>query len=294
MGDVLGPGQVIRSLAFSLRDGHKPMLEARVAGQSGVLMFDNGTPDALLLNRAAVSLPPGRWVASGAASSGQPVEVHAHAAPTVHLGGKAMVLPEVVRSGDFGFTVAALGPDFLGFLGTQAVQRDAFVLDYARRQWVVLRVDERGSLPVALSAADVLAQLRFLIGPGGLPTVTALLGGLPIRTDLDTGDGGTLYATTATLDQLRQKGQLAPEGALWQLRGLSMGDAVFGSTLVRWVEAGGPEDFRSAGKADQLRLGASFLAAHPCLWNFPAKTLTFLKPEAAFLRELPAAVAARP
>jgi len=174
------------------------------------------------------------------------------------------------------------------------VQHNAFVLDYARRQWVIFRVDERGVLPVRPSPADVRAELRFLMQPGELPTVDALLGSLPLITDVDSGDGGTLYASVATHALLRQQGLLAPEGELWQMRGLSMGGVAFGSTVVRWVEAGGPEDVRPAGQADQLRLGARFLAANPCLWNFPAQTLTFLRPEAVFLRDLPVAQAVKP
>ncbi len=60
---------------------------------------------------------------------------------------------------------------------------------------------------------------------------------------------------------------------------------------VQVVDAGGPQDRRRlrAGQPALLRLGAAFLARHPSLWNFPARILTLLQPDAAWLRPLDAA-----
>lgn len=284
---LLADGQRIRSIPFQLRDEDKPMVEATIAGTQGLLMVDNGTPDALFLNRAAVSLPAGRFVARGSAASGQAVEVQAHPTPSVRIAGQSPGLPGSVRSGDFAFTAPGLGADFLGFVGTGLLEQAAFVLDYARRRWVILRTDPGGALTVAApQAADVVVALPFLIWPGALPTLAASVGPWPIVTDIDTGDGGTLYLTAPMRERLVAQGLLLPDGDRWRLQGLSLGGVRFDATPVQLVEAGGPQDFRSAGQPDQLRLGSRFLSAHPCLWNFPARTLTFLRPHAGFLAEL--------
>lgn len=284
---LLADGQAIRSIPFSLRDADKPMIEATIADKKGVLMFDNGTPDGLFLNRDALNLPASQVVGRGFAASGQPIEVQVHPVPHIEIGGQTLHLSDSVRSGNFRFMTPVFGDDHLGFIGTKMIENNAFVLDYARRKLVVLKVTQEGALPVAApQASDVLVAVRFLIWPGEQPTIAASLGALPIVTDFDTGDGGTLYATAATHAMLRKQKLLEPDGKQWRLHGLTVGGVVFTPTTVRFVEAGGSQDFRSTGHADQLRLGASFLSIHPCLWNFPARTLTFLKPEAAFLSEL--------
>lgn len=284
---LLGENQAIRSIPFLLRDVDKPVIEATIAGRKGVLMFDNGTPDVLFLNRAALPLPKGQLVARGYAASGQPVEVQEHTTPRIQIAGQTLVMPDRVRSGDFSFTAPAFGDDYLGFIGTKMIEKDAFLLDYARRKLVIFKVSKDGTLPMASPQdSDVVAAVRFLIWPGEQPTIAAALGTLPIVTDFDTGDSGTLYATAATRARLTDQRLLEPDGERWRLHGLAIGGVIFNPTTVRLVEAGGPQDFRTAGQADQLRLGASFLSTHPCLWNFPAKTLTVLKPEAAFLNDL--------
>ena len=284
---LLEPGQHIRVIPFSISDGDKPMLEARVAGKNGHLLFDNGTPDALLLNRAALALPAGKFLARGNAASGQVVVIHEHPTPVIEIAGQKVRLPVRIRSGDFAFTAPAFGADFLGFVGTKMIDTDAFLLDYARHQLTLFRTDKNGTLPLPPpQTGDIVATMRFMIWPGGQPTFAAAIGTLPIVTDIDTGDGGTLYVTTATRSQLITQRHLEADGTKWHLRDLSIAGVLFEPTPVRLVVAGGPEDFRTEGHLDQLRLGSAFLAAHTCLWNFSTKTLTFLKPDSAFLVRL--------
>jgi len=140
---LIADGQVLRSIPFSVRDGQKPMLAAKVGEQSGVLMLDNGTPDALFLNREALQLSDGQFVARGSTASGQAIEVHAHRSPQVRIGQLAAPMAATVCSGNFGFTASGLGADFLGFIGTKMLERDAFVLDDAAGVPSVIRV-ERG------------------------------------------------------------------------------------------------------------------------------------------------------
>lgn len=284
---LLAEGQVLRSIPYTVRDGDKPMLAARVAGRPGVLMLDNGTPDALLLNRDAAPLAPGQFVARGAAASGQAVEVHQHPSPSVAIGGLPVAMADTVRSGNFQFTVSGLGADFLGFMGTPMVAANAFVLDPGRQRLVLIRVKPNGELAIAPPAPqDVRVAVPFFLWPGEQPTVAGALGPVPLLIDLDTGDGGTLYLTATTKRQLQRQRLLQPRGARWEVAGLRIGGVGFAPITVRLVDAGGPDDHRRTGRADQLRLGARFLAQQPCLWNFPAQTLTFLKPGAAYLTDL--------
>lgn len=284
---LLDEGEMIRFIPFTVRNADKPMIQATIAGKSGVLMIDNGTPDALFLNRTTLSLPKGRFVATGHAASGQAIEVEAHPAPPVEVCGKSVNLPNELRSGDFGFTAEALGDDFLGFVGTRMIENDAFLLDFARHQWVIFKVGQDGTLLAGSpQVSDVMVSVAFMIWPNEQPTIAALVGTLPMLTDFDTGDSGTLYVDAACREKLLQQKVLVADGERWLLQGLSVDGVHFKPTKVRIVEAGGKQDFRTAGHGNQLRLGAEFLAVNPCLWNYPAKTLTFLKPTAEFLGAL--------
>ena len=129
---LLAEGQVLRSIPFAVRDGHKPMIAARVGAESGFMMLANGTPDALFLNRDAAALPEGSFVARGVAASGQAIDVQSHSTPAVWIDGVPVVIANTVRSGNFQFTASGPGSDFLGFIGTGMLEGGAFVLDYVR------------------------------------------------------------------------------------------------------------------------------------------------------------------
>jgi hypothetical protein len=247
-------------------------------------MLDNGTPDTVFLNRDALKLSLGQFVARGSAASGQAIEVHAHRSPEVLIGQQAVPIAGTVRSGNFGFTASGLGADFLGFIGSKMLAQDAFVLDYAAGLLSVIRVERGHALAITPPAsAETRVTVPFFLWPGEQPTVAGALGDLPLLIDFDTGDAGTLYLTPASRKRLEQQGRLTAKEELWRVEGLALGGHRFDPITVRLVEASGPQDFRTVGRADQLRLGAHFLSSNPCLWNFPAKTLTFLEPRAPFL-----------
>lgn len=283
MAGLLGPEQDRREIRFDVVDG-KPMIPARVAGQSGRMMFDIGTPEALFLNRGAVALGEGQEIARGKAASGQAVIVWRHAAPEIEIAGQVHAGPAEIVSGDFGFAEIGLGEDFLGFAGLPLVADLAFSLDYGRRTLILLRTDAEGRLPGSLpERSDIVAQVVFAIWPGEQPTTAATIGSFPILLDFDTGDSGTLYLRPETQALLENDGSLRAQDGLWRLDGLRFGGAAFDATRVNVIRAGGPEDFRTTGQGDFLRLGARFFADHPSLWNFPAGTITILRPESPFL-----------
>lgn len=281
--DLLAEGQDWREIPFQVVD-QKPMLAARVGGTAGQMMFDTGTPEAIFLNRDAAPLADGRVVGEGFAASGQAIEVQLHDAPGVEIGGLPFSTGPAVVSGNFGFVEELFGADYLGFVGTPAVEDGAFVLDYRRRVLTVLRTDPQGALVVPPPPpAEVVATLTFALIPGEQPTAGAFVGSLPLLLDFDTGDSGTLYLRAETRARLEAEALLAATGETGTLSGVTLGGATFDGLKVRLVEAGGPQDNRPWPGSDALRLGAGFLSDHASLWNFPAGTITLLRPDAAFL-----------
>ena len=281
--DLLVTGQDWREIPFVVVD-QKPLLAARVGDTLGRMMFDTGTPDAIILNRDAVPLPEGRFLAIGSAASGQAVEARLHDAPAVQIGGLPLATAPVLISGNFEFVEVMFGADYLGFVGTPTVAGGAFSLDYGRQVLTVLRSDATGKLAVPPPApADVLAQLTFALLPDEMPTAGAFIGDLPVVLDFDTGDSGTLYLRPETRARLAAESVLTVTGEAGILSTVTFGGATFDGIAVQLIEAGGPTDKRPWPGSDALRLGADFLSAHPSLWNFPAGTITFLRPDAAFL-----------
>lgn len=281
--DLLAEGQDWRELPFDVVD-LKPLLAARIGDTAGRMMFDTGTPEAVFLNRDAAPLPEGKVVGSGFAASGQAIDVQLHKAPEVQIGGLPFATGPAVVSGNFGFVEGMFGADYLGFIGTPAVQGGAFVLDYQRGVLTVLRSDADGVLAVPPPAAsEVVAELTFALVPGEQPTSGAFVGGLPVVLDFDTGDSGTFYLRDETRARLEADGTLIARGEDGILSAVTFGGGGFDGLSVRLVRAGGPGDKRPWPGSDALRLGAAFLSDHPSLWNFPAGTITVLRPEAGFL-----------
>jgi hypothetical protein len=281
--DLLAKGEDWREIPFDVVD-QRPLLAARIGEMAGRMMFDTGTPEAVFLNRDAAPLPKGKVVGSGFAASGQPIEVQLHDAPDVQIGGLPFVTGPAVVSGNFGFVEGMFGADYLGFIGTPAVQDGAFVLDHGRGVLTVLRSDAEGVLAVPKPAAsEVVAELTFALVPGEQPTSGAFVGDLPVVLDFDTGDHGTFYLRDETRTRLEAEGVLIAKGEDGILSAVTFGGGNFEGLSVRLVQSGGPDDKRPWPGSDALRLGAAFLSDHPSIWNFPAGTITILQPDAGFL-----------
>lgn len=282
-GEILPEGRDWRAIPFEIAGG-RPMIRVRVGGLDGRMMFDTGTPDAVFFNRDAAPLDAGTAGTTGSAASGQTVTTRLHAPPELAIADLPLALTQEVRSGDFGFVEAGLGEDFMGFIGTPMVAAHAFALDYGRQTLTVFRLGADAALTVPPpDNADILARISFSIWPGEQPATAAFLGAVPVLTDLDTGDEGTIYLRPETRAALLADGVARPaEGGL-VLTTVALGGATFADLVVREVEAGGPEDVRRARGSDLLRLGAGFFAAYPSLWNFPEGTVTILRPGSAFL-----------
>lgn len=263
----------------------RPMLEVTVNGQPGRVMFDTGTDDLILLNRDLARLDPGQPVAEGKTASGQPVTIRSHSAPQVTVAGRPLALGPTVRSGDFGFLLTGLRPDFLGFIGVAWVQDRAFVLDYQRQRLTLLPLPADRTLAVDEPAPrDVVARIALRKVPNELPLAAGAVADHPILIDFDTGDTTTFYLSAATLQAWVAAGRIAPgPSGVWRLDELRLGGGRFRSLEGRWVQAGGPDDHRRDGQPELLRLGSSFLGRHPTLWNLPAASIQVLHPHATWL-----------
>lgn len=274
------------TLPFVVTAG-RPMLEATVGGVGGRVMFDTGTEDVMLLNRALAPLDAGQALGTGQASSGQRVEVRRHPAPEVTLGGRPLPLGPVVRSGDFGFLLQGLRPDFLGFVGVGWVQERAFVLDYGRRALTLLPLKPDRTLAVpAPSPAETLARIDLRLVQDELPLAAGAVGERAMLIDFDTGDTSTFYLKASTVEALAAAGRLTTgPGGLLRLDDLHLGGARFDAVNGRWVEVGGPDDHRRDGQPELLRLGSSFLQQNPTLWNLAGGTILVLRPDAPWLAQ---------
>lgn len=279
LAQVLPDGAACQVISFDLMDG-KPMLPVVVNGTPGWMMFDNGTPDLAFFNREAAPLSPGVAAGKGHAASGQEILIEVTEPPVLTVGDRPVPLQPKVITGNFGFTRPAFGDAFMGFLGTPFVQDHAFILDYDQKQMTILRTAADGTLTKAApDQADILAEVHFALWPGEQPTIAALLDDLPILLDVDTGDAGTAYLRPETQQRLITSGAIRRNGDGIILSRLKFGGIAFSDVALELVTAGGPEDHRSTGQSDWLRLGSNFLSVQPVLWSFPGRTLTLLRRE---------------
>lgn len=284
--DLIPEGASSARVPFDLVEG-RPLIAVDVDGTRGRMLLDNGTPEKMFFNRDALPLAVGAELGRGRAASGQQIVVRRADAPRVSIGGRSIGLPAQVSTGNFGFMHAAFGDDYLGFIGTPFLQKDAFVLDFGGRVITFLRVDAAGTLPLAPpTAAELLVEVNFALHPGGLPVTAGVVGGIPMLVEFDTGDSGTLYLRPETRRQLAAAGAIPAEGEQVVLSRLTLGGACFRQLRVSLLTAGGAADFRPTGPTDLLRLGADFLAQQPSLWNFPARRLSLLVPDSGFMKAI--------
>lgn len=274
---LLPNGQDRRDIAIEVIDG-RALVAVTVDGQNGLMMLDNGTPETVMLNRDAVDLPVGQEVGRGNAASGQPVMVMLHNAPAVMVGGLPFAVPDHVTSGNFAFVEEGFSAEFMGFIGSPALAEASFLLDFPRNRLILLRAG-----PQDLAPADVRGRIVFSIWEESLPTSVVEVGQTAMLSDFDTGDDGTIYLQDETRATLIADGSLTGGPETMVLSGLRLGGMDFEPTPVRVVEAGGPEDFRTSGASDSLRLGAAFLAQNPVLWDFASTELVFLTSTASVL-----------
>ncbi len=275
--DLIPPEGQRLVLPIALIDD-RPFLAARANGVEGLVLFDTGTPFAILLNRAFVPLDAGSAMASGTAASGQAVVLRRHRAPPgLRIAGQDIAPTGPLLSADLDFVARGMGLALIGFVGAPMVAGAVFGLDYDRGRLLLLRAQADGGLARPPAPSDILAEVALQTGEGDLPQFAGAVGGRPVQIDLDTGDGTTLYLSPATRATWQAAGLLTGGAGNAVLQGLSFGGADFAPLPVQLVEAGSAADHRPGGPPDLLRLGGRFLRLHPTLWNFPAQRFTVLR-----------------
>lgn len=282
LADLIPSAGLRLSVPITLIDD-RPFLSASANGVEGLVLFDTGTPFAILMNRAFVPLDEGRVQASGTAASGQAMQIRDHGMPRgLRIAGQDIASAGRAHSADLGFVAEGMGLDLIGFVGLPMVDGGAFGLDYHRGRMLLMGTAPDGTLAAAPDPAEVLAEVAFLLPKGDQPLFAGTVGGDPVLIDLDTGDIGTLYLSAATQAAWRGAELLAegPEGPV--LHSLAFGGAAIAPQAVQLVTAGGAEDHRPSGQPDLLRLGGRFLRQYPTLWNLAGHRFTVLRPSSRF------------
>lgn len=285
LADLIPPAGLRLSVPITLIDD-RPFLAARANGVEGLVLFDTGTPFAILVNRAFVPLDAGTALAGGTAASGQSVAIRQHASPDdLQIAGRDVAQASPLHGADLGFVAQGMGIPLIGFVGAPMVEGGAFALDYDRGRLLLLGPAADGGPVSPPDPADVLAEVALLQPEGALPLFAGSVGGQPVLVDLDTGDTTTLYLSPASQAQWRAAGLLTGGPGEEVLQGLAFGGADFAPLPVRLVAAGGAQDHRTSGQPDLLRLGGRFLRQYPTLWNLAAQRFTVLRPGSHFFDE---------
>ena len=255
------------TLPFEVQDGFI-LLSGRVAGVTGVFMFDTGTPFPFLLNNTVVPLALSDTPTEGRAGSGQTFRIHRHAdAGPVTVAGQDLAQTGPVLSGDLHWLTDEFRSDFLGFAGQPLIRETRMTIDYGRREMTLDRIG-----PAKAASAD-LVQGAVTLTFGGfdgdrpnLPFVTAQLGDLPLEVLLDTGTAGVLELTPAARAAMLASGAItvSPEGvALPGLVVQGQGIRAFAAELRE-------------GTVNRLTVGHATLSQYRSIWDFPGGTITLI------------------
>lgn len=280
------PSQDLTVWPLQVAHGY-PLVRGEVGGVKGVFMLDTGTPFGLLLNRARVKLPDATFVSSGAAGSGQKIDVFRSAAmPAIHLHGQSWPQVRQVFSADLDFIEqgTGMGP-YLGFIGANFFKDTALTLDYARRVAVVQRLHPetgvpRVALPADRTGSTVVATVRYRAERANFPVFDASLGGVPVRVMLDSGNPG------ATIDhqwlaELQRVGaaetfSVSEESLTYRTAPLLLGAVTVPVEDATTYEAASVID--SQADRQVVKIGYSLLKRLGVTWNYRLQTMTFFVP----------------
>ena len=237
------------TLPFEVQDGFI-LLSGRVAGVTGVFMFDTGTPFPFLLNNTVVPL----------ALSGTPTEGRAGS-------GQNFVQTGPVLSGDLQWLTDEFRSDFLGFAGQPLIREARMTIDYRTQEMTLDRIGPALLAPADLGPGAVTLTFDGFDGDRpNLPFIRAQLGDLPLEVMLDTGTAGVLELTSKARAAMQDAGEItvSPEGVA--LPGL-----VLQGQSIRAFAAE-----LSEGTVNRLTVGHATLSQYRSIWDFPAGTITLI------------------
>ena len=255
------------TLPFKVQDGFI-LLSGRVAGVTGVFMFDTGTPFPFLLNNTVVPLALSGTPTEGRAGSGQTFRIHRHAdAGPVTVAGQDFVQTGPVLSGDLQWLTDEFRSDFLGFAGQPLIREARMTIDYRTQEMTLDRIGPTLLAPADLGPGAVTLTFDGFDGDRpNLPFIMAQLGDLPMEVMLDTGTAGVLELTSEARAAMQDAGEItvSPEGVA--LPGL-----VLQGQSIRAFAAE-----LSEGTVNRLTVGHATLSQYRSIWDFPAGTITLI------------------
>lgn len=255
------------TLPFEVQDGFI-LLSGRVAGVTGVFMFDTGTPFPFLLNNTVVPVALSGTPTKGRAASGQTFSIHRHTdAGPVTVAGQDFAQTGPVLSGDLQWLTDEFRSDFLGFAGQPLIREARMTIDYRMQEMTLDRIGPALVEPADLGQGAVTLAFDGFDGDRpNLPFVTAQLGDLPLEVMLDTGTAGVLELTPAARVAMLDSGVItvSPDGVA--LPGL-----VLQGQSIRAFAA----ELRE-GPVNRLTVGHATLSLYRSVWDFPGGTITLI------------------
>ena len=263
-------------------------LQAEVNGIHGKIMFDTGTPEALVLNDHLLEgLGPGKVEGQALVGSGQMYTITTRTCVhAVSVGGAPPRDMPLVESNDLGFIEKDITPDFLGFVGYQAFAGSTFELDYVRRR-LEFEKNVKGSRPALLNGQTVLATLPFTTRrrPNS-PLISVKLGGQTFLGTFDTGQSGSLEMSDALRESLVHAGSLVPlpgrdddGNVVYRVKDVELTHGVHISLPAMTIHPIHSPSDKGIGITEHavIHLGFQMLSQFKTVWDWPNHTIYLVK-----------------
>lgn len=258
-----------------------PFVEGSVQGQRGKFMLDTGLQRAMSLNHHLIPLSGGAPAGTGSFGSGQVFTVVMRpSVADVNVGHLHFDNVTRVQSQD-ATQLEGITPDFLGWIGYQAWAAYAMKIDYQRLDVSFFRAGPESFLAGEKPISTIAYQTRKL---PNIPIVSGSLGSTNVVLHFDTGQNGGIYVDPATRDRWVKEGHLVPRGEdTYDVKGLRLGDnfKVDVPGLRLWTTPFPAAEPTGIHERVTISLGYALLSQFVTVWDFPHKTLYFLRQRTA-------------
>lgn len=268
------------SLHFSVVK-YFPMIDAKVNGIKGKLMFDTGDGDGFSFNDHLVAQAGGLETGRGFVGSGQSYAVFRYdTIQQVEIGNQVFINKGPVRGNNMSF-LEQVAPDFLGFLGYKFFKDYIFKMDY--KKGVITFYKSTPDRQDFLRGEKLIATLDFEIGKlPNHPLVHLKVGGIELLGHFDTGQLGGIYLSDSLQTILIARDVLIPgtQPRVAALRNIEFQNG-FTASLdeVNYFPPAQASGFKAAiGIKDEftLSLGYSFLRQYKTVWDYTKHKLYLL------------------
>lgn len=254
-----------------------PFIEGRVGSTQGKFMLDTGAQHAMALNHHRIPLSGGAVAGTGSFGSGQIYTIMMRPdVSDVNVADLHLDHVTHVQSQD-ATQLEHIVPDFLGWFGYQAWADYAMKLDYRVPEVVF----HKGGPDRLTAAEEVVAKVpyRTRLRPN-IPIVMGSLGATDVLIDFDTGQRGAIFVDPPTRDRWIAEGRLIPRGEdTYDVKGLRIShDLTVDVTGLPLMVTPFPAA-KATGITERISisLGYALLDQFVTVWDFPHKTLYFLK-----------------